>query len=260
MPRRRGHLLAAQPAGAPPRAAGQADVLRLQRLAAGAQEVGQLCPVNDHVIKRVPGSRSEEGRTYPGTGCPRLTASLSAVCSGAGVVGGLTQVDVLDQLAGGLLGRARLSRTARPRASRCASKPASMSAAGSAAAAAAICAAALAHRVRLGPLAGQVEPQPAGQPADRGALDQQGAERDDQGDRLDRVAAGERLARVGVLRDRRGRGQGEDAAHAGPADQQRSPSGGSAVQRLAAATAAAAGAGSLRSAPVATGSRSASGA
>ena len=43
-----GDLLAAQPAGAPTRAARHPDVLGLERLAAGAEEVGELRPVPGH--------------------------------------------------------------------------------------------------------------------------------------------------------------------------------------------------------------------
>ena len=46
-----GDLLAAQTRGAAPRAAPQADILRLQRLAATAEEVRQLCSVHDPSLR-----------------------------------------------------------------------------------------------------------------------------------------------------------------------------------------------------------------
>ena len=64
-------LLPAQPAGAPARAAGQPDVLGLQGLAAGAQEVGQLGSVHDREYRRRSGGatrdrRSLDERVLPG--------------------------------------------------------------------------------------------------------------------------------------------------------------------------------------------------
>ena len=60
-------LLAPQPAGAAPGAAGKPDVLRLQRLAAGPEKVRQQCPVH------------RSGRPFSRCGCGRRGAWPTAV-------------------------------------------------------------------------------------------------------------------------------------------------------------------------------------